>query len=57
MRYYYTRLIRWLARRPIAEMAQEIHELRNALQVARLQLYNLERRSGGRRRTDTVDKD
>jgi hypothetical protein len=57
MRYCYTRFVRWLARRPIAEMAHEIHELRNALQAARLQLYNLERRGGGRRRTDTVDKD
>jgi hypothetical protein len=58
MKYYYSRFVRWLARGHIEPMAQEIHELRNALQATRMQLYNLERRgSGGRRRTDGQAKD
>ena len=57
MTYYYARFVRWLARRQISEMAHEIHALRNALQAARLQLYMIERRGAGRRRTDHPDKD
>jgi hypothetical protein len=57
MRYYYSRFVRWLARRHIEPMAVEIVALRNALHATRMQLYNLERRGGGRRRTDAQGQD